>query len=303
MGGPGGVRYPVTVRRVVVIVNVAAGGGRAEERLRPLLPAFGGAALDVRSTTGPGHATALARSAADADAVVAVGGDGTVHEVLQGLMALERPPALGIVPLGTGNSFVRDLGLREPVAAVAAIARGHTRPIDVLRVTHADGVRFSLNLVSVGFAADAGATTNRKYKRLGAGGYVFGVVETLLGLRPMTAPHRLDGGEMDHRPFVLLSFCNSTSTGGDMAMAPAADPADGLVDVVRIAPMNRRRFLSSFPRIFRGTHGEMPEVSFRTARRVDFAPAGPVDVMIDGEVVSMALSALEVVPGALRVLA
>lgn len=291
------------MREALVIVNVAAGGGRAEARLRPLLAGLGDVAPRVVSTTGPGHATALARDAGPVDAVVAVGGDGTVHEVLQGLMAREDRPALGIVPLGTGNSFVKDLGLRDPAAAVAAIAAGRTRPVDVLRVTHADGVRYSLNLVSIGFAAAAGATTNRKYKRLGAGGYVFGVVETLLGLAPIAAPHALDGGAFDGRPFLLLSFCNSTSTGGDMAMAPAADPGDGQVDVVRIGPMGRRRFLSSFPRIFRGTHGEMPEVSFARAARVAFAPIGPVDVMIDGEVVPMALSALDVLPGALRVLA
>jgi diacylglycerol kinase (ATP) len=291
------------VRKVRVIVNGAAGGGRAEARLTPLLGAFGDARPEIVRTDGPGHATALAREAGDVDAVVAVGGDGTVHEVLQGLMARGDRPPLGIVPVGTGNSFVKDLGLRAPAAAVAAIAAGRTRPVDVLALTHAAGVRYSLNLVSIGFAADAGATTNAKYKGFGAGGYVFGVVETLLGLRPTTLPHRLDGGALDERPFVLLSFCNSTSTGGDMAMAPAADPSDGAVDVVRIAPMSRRRFLSSFPRIFRGTHGALPEVSFATARRVDFAPAGPVGVMIDGEVARLTLSALEVLPGALRVLA
>ncbi len=284
-------------------MNGAAGGGRAAQRLAPLLDRFGEGSLDVRPTSGPGHAVALAREAAGADAVVAVGGDGTVHEVVQGLLALAERPPLGIVPVGTGNSFVRDLGLRDPEKAVAAVARGATREVDVLRVTHADGVVYSLNLVSVGFAAAAGATTNAKYKGWGTGGYVFAVLETLYGLRPMAAPYRLDEGAFDSRPFVLLSFCNSTSTGGDMAMAPSADPSDGEVDVVRIAPMNRRRFLTSFPRIFRGTHGALPEVAFQRARHVAFAPIGPVDVMIDGEILRLAMSSLEVVPKALRVFA
>ena len=289
--------------RLLVIVNGAAGGGRAARRLEPLLPAFGSAACEVVHTTGPGHATVLAREAGERDGVVAVGGDGTVHEVVQGLMQCARRPALGIVPLGTGNSFVRDLGLRDPGAAVAAIAGGGTRPIDVLEVEHGDGVRYSLNLVSVGFAADAGERTNRKYKRLGAAGYVCAVLETLVGLRTHALPFGLDGAPLDDRPFVLLSFCNSTSTGGDMQMAPAADPGDGLVDVVRIGPMGRRRFLSSFPRIFRGTHGEMPEVSFARARAVAFAPVGPVSVMIDGETLPLALRSLVVRPAALRVFA
>jgi diacylglycerol kinase (ATP) len=293
------------VRTVLVIVNGAAGGGRAEARLQPLLPGLAGAAVTVAHTSGPGHATELAR-AATSDAVVAVGGDGTLHEVVQGLMARAERPALGVVPVGTGNSFVRDLDLRDPARAVAAVAAGRVREVDVVRVTHADGAVYSVNLVSVGFAADAGSTTNRRYKGLGVAGYVAAVVQTLAGLRPTVVPWRADAdpdAPFDSRPFVLLSFCNSSSTGGDMTMAPAADLSDGELDVVRIAPMGRRRFLTSFPRIFRGTHGELPEVTFGRARRVEFAPLPPVDVMIDGEVAALSLRSLEVVPRALRVLA
>lgn len=291
------------MRNLRVIVNGAAGGGRAEGRLRPLASAWAGLAVETVATTGPGHATALARDAVGVDAVVAVGGDGTVHEVVQGLMAREDRPALGIVPVGTGNSFVRDLDLRDPQKAAAAIAAGRTREVDVLRVEHAEGATYSLNLVSVGFAADAGATTNRKYKGFGVGGYVAAVVETLWDLGPTVLPWRADDGPFDSRPFVLLSFCNSSSTGGDMRMAPMAELDDARLDVVRVAPMGRRRFLASFPRIFRGTHGELPEVSFARARRVELAPIGPVEVMIDGEVLRLSLSAIEVVPHALRVLA
>ncbi len=172
----------------------------------------------------------------------------------------------------------------------------------MVEVEHAAGRAWSLNLVSVGFAAEAGELTNARYKGWGAGGYVVAVVQTLTELRQHALPHALDEGPFDARPFVLLSFCNSSSTGGDMTMAPNADPSDGELDVVRIAPMRRRRFLSSFPRIFRGTHGEMPEVGFARARKVTFAELPPIPVMIDGEVLTLSLRRLEVLPRALRLL-
>ncbi|MCA9490681.1 MAG: diacylglycerol kinase family lipid kinase [Myxococcales bacterium] len=289
---------------VVVILNTAAGGGRAERRLQPWLAGLG--RTEVRPTSGPGHATVLARNAVaeGADAVVAAGGDGTVHEVLQGLLASDERPrtALGILPLGTGNSFVKDVGLDDLGRAAAAVGSGNTREVDVVRVEHAAGRLWSLNIVSVGFAADAGALTNAKYKPWGVAGYVAAVVETVADLRQHALPHALDEGDFDARPFVLLSFCNSSSTGGDMKMAPAADVSDGELDVVRIAPMRRRRFLSSFPRIFRGTHGEMPEITMGRARSVRFAELPPTSVMIDGEVVDLSLRSLKVLPRAVRLL-
>lgn len=289
--------------RLVVIVNGAAGGGRGSSRLEPHLAALRASGeVVLRPTDGPGHATALARAAvADgADGVVAVGGDGTLFEVVNGLLPAGGP-ALGVIPVGTGNSFVRDVGHRDPAAAAAAIASGRTRPIDALRLRHDAGETFSVNLVSFGFSAEAGALTNARYKPLGVAGYVLAVLQTLVGLHPHVAPHALDGGAFDGRPFTLLSFCNTRYTGGDMQMAPGADPADGRLDVVRIGPMGRRRFLSSFPRIFRGTHPQMPEVSLATAASVAFAPGAPVDVMIDGEVLTLVPRALDVLPGALRV--
>lgn len=293
------------MRELVVIVNGAAGGGRSRARLEPHLPALRQAGeVRVLPTEGPGHATALAQRAAaeGADGVVAVGGDGTLFEVVNGLLPAGGP-ALGVIPVGTGNSFVRDAGHRDPAAAAAAIAAGRTRPIDALRLDHDAGQTFSVNLVSFGFSAEAGALTNARYKPLGAAGYVLAVLQTLLSLHPHALPFAPDGRDFDGRPFTLLSFCNTRYTGGDMRMAPGADPADGLLDVVRIGPMGRRRFLSSFPRIFRGTHPEMPEVSVDTAREVAFAPSGPVDAMIDGEVLTLVPRSLRVLPGALRVYA
>ena len=294
------------MNRVVAIVSGGAAGGRAPARAEPYLARI--PSVVVRPTTGPGHATALAREAREdgVDAVIAVGGDGTLFEVLNGLLPGSGPgkgPALGILPLGTGNSFVRDVGLGDADAGLAAILAGRTRPVDVLRIEHDGGEAYSINLVSLGFTADAGDLVNRKYKRMGVAGYVTAVMSSLVELRYHAFPHSLDDGPFDARPVTMLSLCNSRYTGGAMMMAPGADPSDGYLDVIRIGTMRRRRLLSSFPKIFRGTHLEMTEVETRRARSVAFAPTGEVPVMVDGEVLPMAVRRVSVVPGAVELLA
>lgn len=292
-------------RTHVAIVNVAAGGGRCAERAAPWLQRVAQEhPLVVHRTSGPGDATEVAATT-DADVVIAVGGDGTLFEVVNGLMRrpAEARPALALLPLGTGNSFARDYGLETPEAAFAAIRRSDARPTDVLRVDHAGGTVWSINLVSVGFTAEAGALTNRRFKRFGVGGYVLAVGATLVRIQFPAFPLALDDGPRDDRPVTLLALCNSRFTGGTMMMAPNAAPDDGKFDVVRIGPMSRRRFASAFPRIFRGTHPQMSEVSLATGRRAAFALSGPVDVMIDGEVLPLQLTAVTVAPAAIGVIA
>jgi diacylglycerol kinase (ATP) len=109
--------------------------------------------------------------------------------------------------------------------------------------------------------------------------------------------------QRDEAPLTLLSCSNSRYTGGEMMMAPSADVSDGRVDVVRIGPMSRRRLLACFPRLFAGTHPQMPEVTVRQEATVDFSGLGPRVVMLDGEIRTLDLHRLEVLPGALEMLA
>jgi YegS/Rv2252/BmrU family lipid kinase len=292
--------------RLLVIVNPAARGGRAADAASRHVDVLRARFEDVRveHTSGPGHATRIAGEAAAQriDALVCAGGDGTLFEVVNGLLdSSEPPPPLGILAVGTGNSFVRDLDQRDPDAAVRAILAGGTRAIDAVRVEHSEGVLHYVNLLSLGFSARAGDLTNRRFKPLGAAGYVLAVLQCLVRLRSDHYPYRCDGGQLDAGEVALLSFCNSRYTGGDMMMAPDADPSDGQLDVVRIGAMGRRRFLSSFPRIFRGTHPEMSEVDTRRARSVEFEIGRPVLAMVDGEILELDLRRLDVVVGALRV--
>src|SRR5215475_10404900 len=159
------------MERFFAIVNPAAGGGRSAKlagqelaRLRQR-----GLHVDVIASTGPGHAVQLAREAYDQGyrRFLAVGGDGTAHEILNGVFANRLAPkriALGFLPLGTGNSFLRDFTSEGAEASLDAIVAARTRPVDLIRLTHAQGEVFSFNLLSIGFTADVAALTNRLFK-------------------------------------------------------------------------------------------------------------------------------------------
>ena len=295
----------------LAVVNPAAGGGRCRKRSERALAQLreAGVDLDIRETNKPGHATEIVRDAAARGhrRFLSVGGDGTAFEVVNGLFpradAEPDAPVLGLVPLGTGNSFLRDFGISDAEGAVAALLRGTDRPCDVVRTVHADGVLHYLNLLSVGFSARAGSLTNRRFKRLGAFGYVLAVLACTARLRHAEIPIRVDGGPPDSRRCVLLSFSNSRYTGGTMMMAPKADPTDGALDVIRVGPLGRMRLLGAFPRIFRGTHMALRDVEQSRARRVDFEGGADLDAMVDGEVLHLVLRSIEVVPAALRVIA
>lgn len=292
----------------VAIVNPAAGGGRAgREGPRALseLKKRGVAFDDIRYTRGPADASRIAREHWDAGArsFLIVGGDGTAHEVLNGVAELGEAPTLAMLPLGTGNSYLRDFGVLGASEAMDAIARGTARESDVVRVEHASGTVYSFNIVGLGFSAEVGARTNARYKPLGAAGYVLAVFEVAAKLKGPVFPLRLDGGALDARPAVLLSFSNSRFTAGAMEMAPAAKVDDGELDVIRIAAMPRLKFVASFPSIFAGKHVEKPEVEARRAKRVELELPDEVDCMIDGEILHLRPKVVSVVPRAMKVIA
>jgi YegS/Rv2252/BmrU family lipid kinase len=293
---------------MLAIVNGAAGGGACGRRAPEALQTLRNTWPDLRDawTDGPGHASALARQAwrEGTRRFLVVGGDGTAFEVLNGLFPLDgdEVPTLGFLPLGTGNSFVRDFGVTDPTTALAALVSGRSRLVDVVRVDAVARQIHYLNLLSVGFSAEVGDMTNRRFKGLGAGGYIVAVLVTLARLKYPVFPIQRDDGPWDRRPSALLSFSNSIYTGGTMKMAPAADPTDGQVDVIRVGPLGRARFLATFPKIFPGTHTGEPGIEASRATRIQFDLAAPVECMIDGEVLALHLQSLQVLPSTLRVM-
>ena len=295
--------------RFFAIVNPAAGGGRSAKLAGPTLTRLRekGLRIDVIASTGQGHAVQLAREAYDQGYrhFLAVGGDGTAHEILNGVFA-RRPAveriALGFLPMGTGNSFLRDFAKEGAAASLEALVEGRTRSVDLLKLTHATGEIYSFNLLSVGFTADVAALTNRMFKPFGDLGYLLGVFVRMVQLRRRALALRCDDDlEWNEARSLFLTFNNSKYTGGTMLIAPEADPTDGLIEFVRWGPIGRLGLLRTLPRLYDGTHIKHPLASRRAVRHVEFKEAAPVDVMIDGEVATLECRSLDVVPAAVDV--
>jgi diacylglycerol kinase (ATP) len=295
--------------RFFAIVNPAAGGGKSARLAGPALARLRekGLHIDVIASTGRGHAVQLAREsyAQGYRKFLAVGGDGTAHEILNGVFA-NKPAAerisLGFLPLGTGNSFLRDFTDRGEEASLDALLANRTRPVDLIRLTHASGEMYSFNILSVGFTADVGALTNRVFKPLGHLGYLLGVLVGVVQLKRRAFVLRSDDEtEWDTRRSLFLSFNNSKYTGGTMLIAPDADPSDGLIEFVRWGPIGRFGLLRMLPKLYDGTHIGHPLASRKAVKHVEFKIPVPVDVLIDGEIFSLECKSLNILRSAVDV--
>ena len=300
---------PTEQKRFLAIVNPTAGGGKSAKLAGEALSRLRekGLRVDVIATTGQGHAVELATEAYAQGYrhFLAVGGDGTAHEILNGLFARAKAQervSLGFLPLGTGNSFLRDFSNDGADASLQALLEGRTRPVDLIRLTHSTGERYSFNILSLGFTADVGALTNRIFKPLGQLGYLLGVFLRVVQLRRRAFTLRCDDDtEWDDRRALFLTFNNSKYTGGTMLIAPQADSTDGYIEFVRWGPIGRLGLLRTLPRLYDGSHIHHPLASRRAVRRVEFNIPVPVDVMIDGEIATLECKSLDILPGAVDV--
>jgi YegS/Rv2252/BmrU family lipid kinase len=268
-----------------VILNPAAGRGAARRAESAVARAFRahGWAVDLVRTEGPGHAQDLASAAARDGArhVVAVGGDGTVHEVANGLLRSHSDAALGVVPIGSGNDFAKLVGVygHGPVRAVARLVTARSRRFDAGRVCD----EWFVNSVGFGFGPAVVKARNAMPHLRGFLSYLVPVVKTFFRFEPpvldVAAPGFRERGYM-----MMIEVCNGTSAGGSYRFAPDADPADGKLDVCLIRRVSLPRFLLAIPRVMRGTHVTMREVAlFKTAKLVVRSPEEPLVLHVDGE--------------------
>jgi YegS/Rv2252/BmrU family lipid kinase len=289
------------------IVNGAAGSGRSEKLAPAALEDLErrGLSLEAVFTDGPKHAIELARRRAEEGQrrFLSVGGDGTASEVVNGLIraGVAKECELAMLPLGTGNSFLRDFGITNIEQATNAITRGNSRAIDILRLNHEGGTIHFINTMGTGFVARVGELANERFKHLGAASYVAAVLVCLLRLEYERTALRYDG-VTDDRLTVLSSFSNSQYTGGSMRMAPDANVSDGLLDVIRAAPRGRAALLAAFARIFSGAHTELDTVWTRQVDRVDFTDPARQAVLIDGDLFHLTPLSIDVVPRGIQLI-
>jgi diacylglycerol kinase (ATP) len=295
--------------KYLVIVNPAAGGGRSRQLLPAALERLRAANIqvDVRETSALGHATEITQQAWSQGyrRFISVGGDGTSYEIVNGLFPLSpgtEAPTLGFLPLGTGNSFLRDFTDHGVEYAMEMLIAGRSRKCDVLRLRHKNGLLHYINLLSVGFTADVATMRARSFSTWGEAGYQTSIFICLARFRRRPFPLSVDGEQsIDRRPCLFLTFNNSKFTGGTMMIAPGAATDDGLIEYVRWGPIGRIGLIRNLPRLYDGTHTQHPLAEVRKISRVNFHLDAPVDVMVDGEVITLHCECLDVLPGALNV--
>lgn len=315
---------------VLVVLNPASSSGRSG-RLRGRVERWltsHGADFDLRLTRGPGHAIDLAEEAMESgiETLVAVGGDGTVHEVARGLLgspgkddgegvsgteSRDDLPSVAVVPVGTGNDFYRMVGSsRNPESALTVLEHGRRRFFDVGTARWSGGERHFVNLLGVG--VDVEVLRQREgFRRLpGLSQYLTALLMAVLRFDPFPVRIRIDGerdeGEEIAGPTHLAAVTVGPSAGGGFFLNPAAVPDDGRLDLCFVEALSYPGIARCVPRVVRGTHAELDVVRLRRFRRatIERTDDRPLDFELDGELVDEPTPWLEVgiEPGRLPVL-
>jgi diacylglycerol kinase (ATP) len=291
------------MKRYKLIVNPAAGRGRALRLVPRVLDLFKdrGLAFDLEQTSGPNDAARIARrSLPDYDVIVAVGGDGTVSEVMPGMLFSLRP--LGIIPAGSGNDFIKSLNIPGSLEkAVDVIIRERTKTIDAGRING----RYFANAVGLGFdAAVNEASYGIDHSKRGLLLYLCALVKTLGRYEPVPMTVSMNGGTTDRDVF-LLTVGNGTTVGGGFRLTPHAKLDDHLLDVTMVRPIGLLPLLWHLPKVFLGTIDRVTKyaVTERTSRLI-VESSRPVPVHVDGEIYAGEGTRfeIEVVPKALTVI-
>ena len=297
----------------VFLVNPASDNGATGKRWPELAHRAAGLGLTGETVFSerPGHLIELAERAArdDAALVVAVGGDGTLNEAVNGLVrAGGVATELATIPIGTGMDFVRTYGIPARFEdAVRTACAGKTRTIDVGRVTYrtwdgAEAERYVANVGSVGMSAAVAQRANGMSKVAGGRAtFFYALVRVFLEWKNTLVSVELASGERREGHMHDVIVANGQYHGGAMWLAPEAQPDDGLFDVILIGDITKRDFMTTAPKIYRGTYLSHPKVELLRSRAVAVDAPERLPIELDGEQVGTTPVRFEVVPGALRV--
>jgi YegS/Rv2252/BmrU family lipid kinase len=288
------------VRRLCLIVNPSAGGGRAARALPAVEAALRRHGIDHRTerTASLPHAVELGRQAADrGEVAVSCGGDGLAGAVAHGVRGTGG--VLGILPCGRGNDFARKLGIPpDPERACDVLAGGRERTVDVAEV---DGRTF-LGIASYGFDTVVQDLANATRVLTGRAVYLYATLRVLARWRAVRLRFSADGGPEREIAGYAVAACNSGIYGGGMALAPHADLEDGLLDVVITHDKSKAGFLWHLPKVFSGRHLSAPELELFHARELRVDAERPFRIYADGDPIGTTPATIRAVPRALKVL-
>jgi YegS/Rv2252/BmrU family lipid kinase len=302
--------------RTTVVVNPKSQGGKLGKRWAELSDVIGRAfPFDEAMTKGPGDATRLVREAlrGGAERIVAIGGDGTVNEVVNGFFdetgaAIAPDASFGLLPFGTGGDFRRTFHLPQDIAAAAAvIAANKTRRIDVGKLTFISSagektLRMFANIASFGVSGVVDRLVNESGKKLGRLSFFYATLRATWSYKNQRVALVFDGKDRVEATINTVAVANGRFFGGGMKVAPDAQPDDGEFDVIAMGDFGFGDMLTSGRRLYKGTHLGMDKVTARRARRVEaepIEPGGIVELDVDGESPGRLPATFELLPGAL----
>ena len=300
-------------RKVKIVLNPMADMGnawRVARDLRSITEQHGG--VDWSGTVYPGHAIELARQAGEQgyDIVIAMGGDGTVHEVVNGLMQIpaERRPLLGIVPVGSGNDFAHGIGAsKNPSQALTRALDGEVATVDLGLMMDEHGRKeYFDNTLGIGFGALVTIRSHRIPLIRGFLMYLTSVLQTIiLDHNPMHMQIETDEQKWE-QSVIYLVLCNGPREGGGFLIAPEAKIDDGILDYAMITNVSRPMMFRIVPEVMKGTHGRFRQVRMGTFKKFTLTADRPLYIHTDGEIFSgpgtdIRKVSFEVLPGALKV--
>lgn len=298
------------MQKILIIFNPQAGSGRAQKYL-PLIEDYlqqQNIDFDVLATERSGHAQSLVQSTdlTIYQAVIAAGGDGTLFEVINGLMSHREDQRIpfGVIPVGTGNAFSRELGLlpTDWQKGIDIIVNKKTKAIDIGQAKTAEQSFYFLNIIGMGFVVNAGRTT-LKIKKLGKSAYTFATLWETAKLKkyPIKLSMTLADDQIEtiDDSLVFVEVANSRYTGTSFLIAPDAKIDDGLLDVIILKRISRAKILTLFPTIYSGKHVNYKEVDTRKVKSITIKTQQPMPLMPDGEFIGETPVTIECLSSAL----
>ena len=288
-----------------LIVNPYGGGGKGlkiQEKIQPVFESAG-AELEIINTTHPGHAKELAQSLDfnGFNGICPIGGDGTMHEIINGMMLRQDKSKIpiGLITGGTGNSFMHDLEMLDPIDAARAVVGGKKQSIDIVDLSVGGKQIYIFNIIGWGLVTDAGIKA--EYIRwLGHNRYTVSAAFEVLCKKRRPARLILDDKIYDDN-FLFIIACNTKHTGKGMKMAPKSELDDGLLDVIVVKDASRLELFNLLPKVFDGTHITHPRLEYFQVRKFGIESENKDPLNIDGEINGTTPFISNIVPSALEV--
>ncbi len=275
--------------KIALIINPFSGGKKGIKRLPIIEKKLLTAGIEYHTYLSLYHEHTLKITSElnidEYDAVISVGGDGTNYHVLNGLLSSFKPeqiPPIGIIPIGSGNSFARDLNIHSLDDGIRAIVNNQAKWIDVCSFSQDENIFYFVNLAGLGFVTDV-AKTAQKFKWLGDLSYLIGIFHRTLGLHFHDMELECDG-QLISGENCFVEFCNSKFTGGNLLIAPDAKIDDGFMDIIIAEKLSRTSLLLTLPKIYKGNHFENPAVKCIRAKKATIKTSPKKTLLPDGEI-------------------